>query len=384
MTRVSRRGPWLPEEDAALIELVRTQGPNKWVRISQQLQHRSPKQCRERYHQNLKPSLNHEPISAQEGEVIEQLVDEMGKRWAEIARRLGNRSDNAVKNWWNGSMNRRKRTPSQNDHFKHIGNRLHPISSARPQRSYCGLPRGVTTHQGELPSSPLHVHNRWSAPESSVRNQQPLQPPTVRLQSSSASDILLSRPVQQPPASPAHHYYRTEQQSIHHDQVQRDLESARLPAFRLPPLSAITADFNHILDKPLPSPAISDFSQAVSTKPAPSLISDTQSNYSISPKTMVSPRLNAYPTDSVPLSWYKSGPPQCYDYQGLHGQSALSPLHPALTLPPPTSRLDEFKTSRSPPIQHLSAGSYLGPNNLFTPRNEPLRDSRMHVSSLVQ
>ena len=73
------------------------------------MQHRSPKQCRERYHQNLKPTLNHEPISPEEGEIIEQLVQDMGKRWGEIARRLGNRSDNAVKNWWNGSMNRRKR-----------------------------------------------------------------------------------------------------------------------------------------------------------------------------------------------------------------------------------------------------------------------------------
>jgi Myb-like DNA-binding protein FlbD len=111
-----RRGPWSQHEDQWLVNLVARNGPHNWVRISQEIGSRSPKQCRERYHQNLKPSLNHDPITPDEGELIEKMVAEMGKRWAEIARRLKGRSDNAVKNWWNGGQNRRKRNPERPDH----------------------------------------------------------------------------------------------------------------------------------------------------------------------------------------------------------------------------------------------------------------------------
>ena len=105
----TRRGPWSPLEDKKLLDLIAIFGPTNWVRILNSLATRTPKQCRERYHQNLKPSLNRSPITAEEGELIESLVAKYGKKWAEISRHLNGRSDNAIKNWWNGGASRKRR-----------------------------------------------------------------------------------------------------------------------------------------------------------------------------------------------------------------------------------------------------------------------------------
>ncbi|CUM66433.1 uncharacterized protein PRCAT00004097001 [Priceomyces carsonii] len=114
----TRRGPWSPDEDRKLMELISIFGPSNWVRISSNLGTRTPKQCRERYHQNLKPSLNKSPITIEEGELIERLVGKYGKKWAEISRHLNGRSDNAIKNWWNGGANRRRKASLASNEYR--------------------------------------------------------------------------------------------------------------------------------------------------------------------------------------------------------------------------------------------------------------------------
>ncbi|KLU84887.1 MYB-1 [Magnaporthiopsis poae ATCC 64411] len=166
MTNSHKRGPWSQAEDHQLMTLVTHQGALNWVRIAQYLGTRTPKQCRERYHQNLKPSLNHEPISPEEGAQIERMVHEMGKRWAEIARRLHNRSDNAVKNWWNGSQNRRKRDGRRKSSYgghHHITAGNHPNHIASSQQHYLPSPADSAAghhhlHQHEHQQQHQHQH----------------------------------------------------------------------------------------------------------------------------------------------------------------------------------------------------------------------------------
>ena len=199
MPSTHKRGPWSHQEDAHLVALVHLHGAQNWVKISGLLGTRSPKQCRERYHQNLKPTLNHSPISPEEGEIIERLVQDMGKRWAEISRRLPGRSDNAVKNWWNGGMNRRRRIVVRRDGpdegMQNFNERHHPLSFARP-----APPVG----QQPLPTSPARTS--FEAPLVSPAHSEVSMPDSVGEAPSLISDTGSHRTAPSPKGFfPLHH-----------------------------------------------------------------------------------------------------------------------------------------------------------------------------------
>ena len=99
----NERKKWTSDEDQCLKTLIKKYGKNNWKNVSDKMNEkkfkRNSKQCRERWINQLDPTINHSPWTDSEIKHFYELYDKIGNHWCEISKHMPGRPENQVKQY---------------------------------------------------------------------------------------------------------------------------------------------------------------------------------------------------------------------------------------------------------------------------------------------
>lgn len=103
------KNPFTPQEDEKLTKIVKYFQKRRdinWQYVSQQMETRTARQCKDRWTNYLDTKINHLKFTPEENYFILKKVEEIGRKWKTIAAMMKNRTDVAIKSQFRKLMRR--------------------------------------------------------------------------------------------------------------------------------------------------------------------------------------------------------------------------------------------------------------------------------------
>lgn len=119
------RTKFTPVEDALIIDIAQKMSEIDWKTVAEILGTRTPRQCRERYHNYLAPNVSNKDWTPEDDKLLEEQYKTFGPQWAKIRALFPGRSCVNIKNRWakmtaskqRGAQRKKKSGPKPKEQF---------------------------------------------------------------------------------------------------------------------------------------------------------------------------------------------------------------------------------------------------------------------------